>query len=88
MKKGSVFTFVYALFFLFVASLLLIIFTQVLTNNIYDVTNSSVFNLTSAQMTEVDRKISFWNFMPFVLIFVTVFYMIYWTANRGGNEYE
>lgn len=86
-RRASAYVFVYGLAFLAGGALLFIVLTQVINEHVYPLTNdTTTFNMTAADMAEIDRKIDFWGYIPVVLIFLVVMYWVYHTANRTDGE--
>lgn len=100
-KKGysTGFTWVFGLVTLFGLGILYIVFSQVFTAHLVplvkDMSNNSTYmgrNIPGETMVEIhgniDKYMSFFNSLPFVLFFVVVIYMILAALRKeGGSEY-
>lgn len=79
-KKGSVaFEWIYALIFLFGLSIVYIVFNQVITNEIYPITDLLVpdtFANKGAIEESNDRWMTFWNAIPFVILIVVIMFLL------------
>jgi len=96
-KKGysTGFTWIFGLVTIFGLGLLYITFDQVfrahLVPTIKNIVNSSVSGIDLAtQQTiyaNIDKYMSFWSMMPFILFFVVVLYMIIAAIRKEREEY-
>jgi multidrug efflux pump subunit AcrB len=81
-RKGSAFYFIYAMAFLFVLTILYIIFGQVLKVYIYPTT----VQLTGGDMTQPTKWLSFWNFTPYIIILIIGLFLFFKLTQRDTTE--
>jgi len=88
-KKGSAYSFIYGLAFLFVIGLLIIVFTQVVNQHMYPLqtTNTDLFNLSVVEQAHVDRVVSYWLWAPVVMIIITLIYWLH-SASTPDDPYR
>ena len=72
-KRGSSYWFIYTLAFAFVLAILYIIFGQILNVYIYPTTEY----LSGGDTTEPDRWLSFWGWVPFMIVFIIATFMYF-----------
>lgn len=81
-KSGSSFWFIYVLAFVFVITILFIIFSQILKIYIYPTTVS----LTNGNTADADRWLGFWDMLPYVIILIGVLFMFFRLTQRETVE--
>lgn len=88
-KRASVYTFVYVMAFGFLLAIIYLIFTQILTVYIYPTTEYLVNGTTPLGTTvttaKADKFLGFWQMIPFVLIFLLIFYLFIESTRKSDN---
>lgn len=79
---ASAFWFVYAMIFLFVITILYIIFGQILKVYLYPTT----LQLTGGVTTEPDKWLSFWGFTPYIIILVIGLFLFFKLTQKDTSE--
>jgi len=82
--KGSAFGFIYGLAFLLVLVILYIIFSQVLNVYIYPTT----LELTGGEVTEPTKWLKFWDFTPYIILFVVGLFLFFRLTSRDTTQGE
>ena len=78
-KKASVYWFIYAMAFLFMITIMYIIFNQILRVYIYPTTVD-----LAPDISKPDKWLGFWGFMPFIIVFIISLYM--WIKTTSENK--
>jgi len=76
-KNGAAFYFIYTLVILGFILTMYIVFNQVLKEHVYTsiTNNSAVFNLSAQDKAYADEYLTFWDFVPYILIIVALIYL-------------
>lgn len=77
-RKASSYWFIYSLAFLFVLTILMIIFGQILNVNLYPISQ----DLTGGDMTEPNKWLSFWNFTPYIIVLIVLVFIFFKLTSR------
>lgn len=77
-RRGSSYWFIYSLAFLFVLTILFIIFNQILNVNLYPISQ----DMTGGDMTEPTKWLSFWNFTPYILVIIIIMFIFFKLTSR------
>lgn len=80
-KKGASYWFIYALAFGFVLTILYIIFGQVLQEYLYPTT--IIMTGGGANMAEADKWLSFWAYVPFIIVLFVLLFMYFRMTQLG-----
>jgi nitrogen fixation/metabolism regulation signal transduction histidine kinase len=87
-KRGSAYTFIYVIFFLFVLTILYIVFSQIFMQHLIPISEQNFLdNLSATDAAQPAQFMSLWGWIPFIIIFVVVFYLFYRGTqkdNQGG----
>ena len=95
-RKGQStgFAFIIGIIFLFVLGLAYVIFNQVMTVHIQPISDNLInssehLNVTDANDLQAnnDKYMSFWNSMPFIIVFLIVIYLLTSGFRKGDDRY-
>jgi len=73
-KSGSAYIFIYGMYFLVFLGILFIIFNQIKSNEIENITNS--FNFTAEDRAEAARFGGLWDLLPYIILFLVIVFFI------------
>jgi len=82
-KKASSYWFLYILAFTFVLAILWIIFNQILQVYIYPTT----ILLSNGDTSQPDRWLTFWNFMPWIIVLLILIFSFIKFTQPETTEY-
>lgn len=77
-RTASAYWFIYALAFLFVITILFIVFNQTLRVYLYPTT----IMLTEGDTAKPDKWLSFWEFTPYIIVLIVVMFIFFKLTQR------
>jgi hypothetical protein len=77
-RSGSSYWFIYSLAFLFILTILYIIFGEILHVYIYPTT----MDLTGGQTVSADKWLGFWGFTPYIILLVIGLFLFFKLTQR------
>lgn len=86
-SRGSAYTFVYVIAFLFLLGIMYIIFNQVLQIYMYP-TSQYLAQDVATGTAKADKYLGFWQFAPFIIIFVALLYLFLKSTQRDDNTFQ
>lgn len=82
-KSGSAYWMIYTMMFLFILSILYIIFGQILNVYIYPTTEY----LSDGDTTAPDKFLSVWGWVPYMIVLIIGLFAYFKLTQTGGAQY-
>lgn len=86
-KKASAYTFIYVLAFLFLLGIMFIIFNEILQVYMYP-TSQYLAQDVATGTAKADKYLGFWQFAPFILVFVALLYLFLKSTQKDDNTFQ